>query len=81
MNKIGFVFSNILVIIGMVSLFVIRIINSVLPKIGRAAYQSAASGSYSPNDYIVDFSGINFASIILVVFGLAMAYFFYRAEK
>ena len=81
MNKIGFAFSNVLVIIGIVILMVIRIINSVLPKIGRAAYQIAAAGSYSPIDYRVDFTGISIVSIIIMVLGLAMAYFFYKAEK
>lgn len=55
MNKIGFAFSGILVITGVITLLKTTIINLVMPKIGRAAFQAAMAGGYSPNDYLIDF--------------------------
>jgi hypothetical protein len=41
MNKIGFAFSGILVITGVITLLKTTIINLVMPSTGRAAFQAA----------------------------------------
>lgn len=81
MNKIGFVFSGISIFTGVVTILITRIINLVMPKIGRAAYQSAAAGSYSPNDYFINFRGVVAFSIFLILIGLVFAIKFYVNEK
>jgi hypothetical protein len=80
MNKIGFAFSGILVIIGIITLLQTTIINLVMPKIGRAAFQCAMAGSYSPNDYHIDFLGINIAAVCLIIIGIVLGYIFYKKE-
>lgn len=81
MNKIGFAMSAILVVIGIVTLLQTAIINLVMPMIGRAAFQCAMSGSYTPDDYRINFLFVNAAAICLLAAGLYLAYRFYRADK
>jgi hypothetical protein len=81
MNKIGFTFSGILVITGIITLVQTTIINLVMPKIGRAAFQCAMAGSYSPNDYHINFLGVNIAAVCLVVIGIIFGYKCYKREK
>lgn len=49
MNKIGFTFSGILTITGIITLLKTTLINLVMPKIGKVAFQFAMASSYSPN--------------------------------
>lgn len=81
MNKCGFVLSGITTLIGVVTLIFTKIINSVMPMVGRVAFQSTMSGYYRPGDYYIDFSSLNIASIILITIGLGLGYFFYRREN
>lgn len=57
------------------------IINRVMPTIGRAAYQAAAAGSYNPNDYHINFLGVNFAAICLIIIGIVFGYRLYKSER
>lgn len=81
MNKIGFAFSCILFITGVVTLQTTAIVNLVMPKIGLAAFQSAMAGSYSPNDYHISFLGANFTAFCLIIIGIVFAYRLYTSEK
>ncbi len=80
MNKIGFTFSGILVITGIITLLKTTIINLVMPQIGRAAFQCAMAGSYTPNEYHIDFIVINIVAVCLIVIGVVLGYIFYRKE-
>ena len=80
MNKIAFAFSGIFVITGVVTLLITTIINLVMPKIGRVAFQAAMAGSYSPNEYHINFLGVNFVAICLIIIGIVFGYKFYKSE-
>jgi len=58
MNKIGFTFSGVFIITGVITLIITRIINLVMPKFGRVAFQARMAGSYNPNEYHVNFFGL-----------------------
>lgn len=81
MNKIGFAFSGIFVIIGVLTLLITKIINLVMPKIGQAAFQAAMAGSYSPSDYYINFLGVNFIAICMIIIGIVFGFRFYKSEK
>ena len=81
MNKIGFTFSGILVVTGIITLMKTTIINLVMPQIGRAAFQSAMAGSYSPYDYHIDFLFVNIAAICLIAVGIWLGYKFYSNNR
>lgn len=80
MNKIGFAFSGILVITGIITWLKTTMINLVMPQIGRVAFQSAMAGSYTPNEYHIDFIVINILAVGLIVIGSVSGYLFYRKE-
>ncbi|HBN85519.1 MAG TPA: hypothetical protein DDZ89_16940 [Clostridiales bacterium] len=80
MNKIGFTFSGIFVITGIITLLQTTIINLVMPKIGKVAFQFAMAGSYSPNEYHINFLSINVAAICLVVVGVALGFKFFKTK-
>jgi len=79
-NKIGFAFSGILVITGIITWLKTTMINLVMPQIGRVAFQSAMAGSYTPNEYHIDFIVINILAVGLIVIGSVSGYLFYRKE-
>lgn len=81
MNKICFALSCILFITGVVTLQTTAIINRVMPKIGLAAFQAAMAGSYNPNDYHINFLGVNSAAICLIIIGIVLGYRIYTSEK
>ncbi|MDD4296764.1 MAG: hypothetical protein PHC69_07380 [Ruminiclostridium sp.] len=80
MKKIGFTFSGILVITGIITLLKTTIINLVIPQIGKVAFQFATSGSYHPDYYHINFSLVNIAAIYLVVVGVALGFKFYKTK-
>ncbi len=53
MNKIGFTLSGILVIIGIITLLKTTIINLVMPKIARAAFQCEAKNISPPPNILL----------------------------
>lgn len=78
MNKILFFFSNLIAVIGICILFITNILNEVFPMLGRVAYQAAMAGSYSPNNYIVNFTVINLFAILLILVGVLTSYMIYK---
>jgi len=79
-NIIGYAFSGLLVIAGITTLLKTTIINLVMPKIGRAAFQYAMAGSYSPNDYHINFLYVNIAAVLLIIGGIFFGYKCYKNE-
>jgi hypothetical protein len=77
MAKMGFIASTMLTLIGIVTMLLTRIINAVIPKIGLAAFQAAAAGSYRPENYLIDFSTINYIAAILIIIGVILSVKFY----
>ncbi len=54
--------------------------NKIMPKIGYAAFQSAVKSSYSPDEYSIYFSGINFFAIDILLCGVTCGIWFYLNE-
>lgn len=80
MNKIGFVFSGIFTVIGIVTLLITGITNKIMPKIGRVAFQAAMKGSYSPDEYTINFGAINFFAFLFIIGGIILGYRLYAKE-
>lgn len=80
MNKIGFTFSGILVITGIITLLNTTIINLIMPQIGKVAFQFATAGSYHPDYYHINFIFVNIAAICLIVVGVALGLKFYKTK-
>lgn len=78
MNKIGFALSGVLVVIGIITLLKTTMINLVMPKIGKVAFQFAMAGSYSPNEYHINFLFVNIAAICLIIVGIGLGHKFYK---
>ncbi len=55
MKHLQSVFSLLFIILGIVIITISKVIEEVIPKLGYAAFQSAAAGSYTPSDYQVNF--------------------------
>ncbi|MGM0421443.1 MAG: hypothetical protein ACQEQG_10725 [Bacillota bacterium] len=77
MNKEAFIISGIVGIIGLVTLILTRIIQLVMPILGRIAFQAAMAGSYSPSDYQIDFRMLQSGSFILIILAAVLCYRFY----
>ncbi|WP_431803166.1 hypothetical protein [Halobacillus andaensis] len=78
MNKVLFFFSNLLVVLGVCTLFVTSILSKTIPLLGRTAYQAAAAGSYAQEDYIVNFTTINIIAFLLIAIGAVSSYLIYK---
>ncbi|MCF8008466.1 MAG: hypothetical protein K9K32_01760 [Halanaerobiales bacterium] len=81
MNKIGFLFSGIISLIGLITIILTKVVQLVMPYIGRAAFQAAAAGIYIPENYNINFSFIQNSSIFLIILGIVLSMFFYRSES
>lgn len=81
MNKLGFAFSGVLAITGILILIKTSMINLVMPQIGRVVYQLASTGSYSPDYYHIDFVYVNIAAVFLIGTGIIFGYRFYKKEE
>ncbi|MFW5788060.1 MAG: hypothetical protein ACOCV3_07315 [Halanaerobiales bacterium] len=80
MNKAGFILSGIFSIIGVVTFIVTRIVQMIMPVLGRVAFQAAMKGSYTPSDYYINFKGLQFGSGILIIISLILCFIFYKKE-
>ena len=47
---------------------------SVMPVWGRVAYQAAAAGSYTPDDFHVNLAGYYLVACVIVILGLVDLY-------
>lgn len=80
MNKILFFFCGLASLLGIGVLFTTTILNKVLPILGRAAFQSAAAGSYTPGDYIMNFTAINIFAVVLIIVSFGLGRSIYKKE-
>lgn len=81
MNQLMLRFSNTVVVIGICTLILTKVINLILPKLGYMAFQAAAVGSYSSTNYLVDFKSVDITAIILIIVGLGIGHIVYRKEQ
>ncbi|MGR3764057.1 hypothetical protein [Rossellomorea sp. NS-SX7] len=78
MNNILFFFSCLCAFFGVAVLFLTGILNAVMPMVGKAVFQAAMSGSYSPDDYVMDVTFINSSAVFLIGAGGYSAYLIYK---
>ena len=76
MKKAAYILGSVEIILGVLLLCINTIIQSVLPVLGRVAFQAAAAGSYSPRDYAVSMPLLTVAAVILIAVGAAQLVFF-----
>ena len=81
MNQAGFILSGVIGILGIITLIFTRIIQLVMPAIGRVAFQAAMVGSYNPDDYYINFSILHIISVILIISAIILCYKFYKQEN
>ncbi len=79
MRKVGFIFSCISIVIGIVTIITTSILNKLLPKLGYLVFQ-ANTGSYSPSNYIMNFTFTNGVAGILIVLGVVLGIYFYNKD-
>lgn len=61
------------IVTGLVLVAVGQLVQRTIPLLGRAAYQAAAAGSYSPADYRVPLTGYYLIAVALIVLGVVLA--------
>ena len=71
MKKTVYIMSSIEIIVGAFILSLCEIVKNTLPVLGRVAYQAAAAGSYTPNDYKVSFALATTLAVLLIIVGIA----------
>lgn len=81
MKKAAYILGSVEIILGVLLLCINTIIKSVLPVLGRVAFQAAAAGSYSPRDYAVSMLLLTASAIILIAVGAAQIIFFVVRRK
>lgn len=72
MKKIGFIFSNLSILLGVITLIITSILNEVMPKLGYLVFQ-ASTGSYSESSYKMNFYLVNFVAIVLILVGIIVS--------
>ena len=60
------------IVTGLVLLAVGRLVQYVMPLLGRVAHQAAAAGSYNPANYRLPLLGYNLIALVLVVLGIVL---------
>lgn len=73
MKKIAFIFSCLSIFTGLFVIITTYILNEIMPKLGLAAFQAAATGSYSPNNYKMNFAGTNYIAVIMIIIGIIIS--------
>lgn len=76
-NRLAFAFSGLFTLMGIWLYMLLEIINRILPKLGLAAFQVARNGSYSPEEYLVDFSSVAWIPPAMIISGLILSVIFY----
>lgn len=76
MKKTAYILGSIEAILGLLILCCTSILNQLMPALGRVAYQAAAAGSYSPNNYEMSFTMPNAIAVVLIILGVGQILFF-----
>ena len=71
MKKSLYILGSVEIILGILLLCINSIIKTVLPVLGRVAYQAAAAGSYSPMEYEISLPLVVTAAVVLIIAGVA----------
>ncbi len=60
------------IVAGLVLVAIGLLVQNVMPVLGRAAFQAAAAGSYSPSDYRVPLVGFYLIAGVLIAIGVVL---------
>ena len=61
------------IITGLVLVALGQLAQRIMPLIGRAAFQAAAAGSYSPTNYELNLWGYYLIAAVLIALGVGLA--------
>ena len=79
MKQTAYIVGSIEMMLGLLVLATTSILNEVMPKLGRVAYQAAAAGSYSPTSYQMNLLLPNAIGVVLCLLGVgSILYFFLK---
>ncbi|MCK5685596.1 hypothetical protein KAJ27_15800 [bacterium] len=81
MVKIAFKASIIFVIIGILLVAYGQLLQVITPKIGWMVFKSAGTGSYNPQDYILNLSSFFRTAYFCIITGLVFSVFFYTKGR
>lgn len=81
MRKIVFIFSCMSILIGAITIIITSILNEVMAKLGRMAFQFAAAGSYSSSDYVMNFYLTNLIAVVAIIAGIVVSVKMYNETK
>ncbi|QYR21937.1 hypothetical protein KZ483_02555 [Paenibacillus sp. sptzw28] len=70
MKKIGIIFSFIFILLGVFIIAISNLFKELVPMLGLAAFQAAAAGSYSPQNYEIDLGSNYWLGTWCVIFGI-----------
>lgn len=81
MKKEYFIMGSIETVLGLLVLCTTSILTELMPKIGYAAYQGAAAGSYSPGNYEMSFGLPNTIAVVLIIAGVVQLLLSFKKQK
>lgn len=71
MRKVWTIFSLLFILFGIAIQFITNVLEALVPKLGFAAYQVAAAGSFTPENYEMDLSSNYRLGSLCILFGIA----------
>ena len=81
MKKEYFIMGSIEAVLGLLVLCTTSVLKELMPRIGYAAFQSAAAGSYTYGSYEMSFGLANTISIVLIIAGAVQILLSLRKQK
>ncbi len=76
-----FILGSIETLVGIVLWSLADMLKNIIPLLGWVAYQAAAAGSYSPNNYILNTMLPTTFALVLIVVGVVQILLSMRKEK
>lgn len=70
MRMLWTIFSLIFILFGLTVRFIANLVEVVMPKLGYAAFQAAAAGSYTPESYAVDLRSSHWLGTVCILLGI-----------
>ena len=75
MKQIRTILSVVSILTGVIIISVSKIVEEMIPMLGRVAFQTVTAGSYNPNDYIINLSINYWLGSLCIVVGLVSLLF------
>lgn len=77
MNKLGFILSGLLTLLGLITIGITSFTTKLLPKIGWMVFKLSSPGSYTESNYSITFTSLNSIATFEIIIGLVLCIFFY----